>query len=117
MSSRDWGRIGEEIAAKYLERMGAVILARNYTVRGGEIDLIAELDDVVHFVEVKLRTSAAFGQGAEAVTREKQRRICRTAARFLAQKGWQERFCRFDVIEVCPPDHIRYIPRAFEVTH
>lgn len=114
MSTRDVGRVGEDIAARYLERLGAVVLARNYAVRGGEIDLITEQEGVVHFVEVKLRTTAAFGQGAEAVTREKQRRICRAAAQFLAQRGWQERFCRFDVIEVSLPDSLRYIPRAFE---
>ena len=41
MSTRDVGRAGEEIAAKYLEKQGAAIIARNFTVRGGEIDLIA----------------------------------------------------------------------------
>ena len=114
MSTRDVGRAGEGIAAKYLEKQGAAIIARNFTVRGGEIDLIAEKDDIVHFVEVKLRNNLAFGRGAEAVTKEKQRRICRAAVRFLAQRGWQERFCRFDVIEICPPDELRYIERAFD---
>lgn len=114
MSTRDVGRVGEEIAAKYLVQQGATILARNFTVRGGEIDLITEQDGMVHFVEVKLRNNTAFGRGAEAVNTEKQRRICRAAVRFLAQRGWQERFCRFDVIEICLPDGLRYIPRAFE---
>ena len=114
MSTRDVGRAGEEIAAKYLEKQGAAIIARNFTVRGGEIDLIAEKDDIVHFVEVKLRNNLAFGRGAEAVTKEQQRRIGRAAVRCLAQRSWQERFCRFDVIEICPPDELRYIERAFE---
>lgn len=114
MSTRDMGRTGEEIAARFLEKQGATIIARNFTVRGGEIDLIAEREGIVHFVEVKLRNHFAFGRGAEAVTAEKQRRICRAAVRFLAQRGWQERFCRFDVIEICLPDELRYIERAFE---
>jgi len=112
MSTRDVGRMGESMAAHYLESLGAVILERNYTVSGGEIDLIAEMDDMVHFVEVKLRNNTAFGHGAEAVTREKQRRICRAATRYLHDKHWQDRFCCFDVIEINPPA-IRYIPRAF----
>ena len=114
MSMRDVGRAGEETAAKYLQSIGATILARNYTVRGGEIDLIAEKDGIVCFVEVKLRNNTAFGRGAEAVTREKQRRISRAALRFLAEKGWQDRVCRFDVVEICLPEGIRYLSRAFE---
>ena len=106
--------MAERLAADWYVRQGAEVLAMNYRVRGGEIDLIAEKDDIVHFVEVKLRNNLAFGRGAEAVTKEKQRRICRAAVRFLAQRGWQERFCRFDVIEICPPDELRYIERAFE---
>ena len=113
MATKDLGRVGEEIAAQYLTNLGAEIVARNYTVRGGEIDLIAELGGMLHFVEVKLRTTTAFGRGAEAVTLTKQRLICRTALCYLKEHHALDRICRFDVIEVCPPD-IRYIPRAFE---
>ncbi len=113
MTAKELGRVGEEIAAQYLIGLGAEIVARNYTIKGGEIDLIAELDGMLHFVEVKLRTTTAFGRGAEAVTPTKQRLICRTALYYLKQHHALDRVCRFDVIEVCPPD-LRYIPRAFE---
>ncbi len=113
MSTKDLGRAGEELAAQYLTQMGAEILERNYTIRGGEIDLIAEMDGILHFVEVKTRSTVAFGRGAEAVTRTKQRLISRTALYYLKQHHALDRVCRFDVIEICPPD-IRYIPRAFD---
>ena len=51
MNTRAVGRIGEDIAVKYLvERKNARILARNFTVRGGEIDVVAEIGDVIVFV-------------------------------------------------------------------
>ena len=112
MSTRDVGRAGEEIAAKYLEKQGAAIIARNFTVRGGEIDLIAEKDDIVHFVEVKLRNNLAFGRGAEAVTKEKQRRICRAALRFLQENALGDSSVRFDVLEVTPAG-ITHLRNAF----
>ena len=108
------GRWGESVAAEFLQKKRYTLVAANYRCRLGEIDLIAENRKYIVFVEVKLRNNLAFGRGAEAVTKEKQRRICRAAVRFLAQRGWQERFCRFDVIEICPPDELRYIERAFE---
>ena len=56
---RSVGDVGEAIAEKYLISKGAKILARNYTIRGGEIDLIAELNETILFVEVKLRRSTS----------------------------------------------------------
>ena len=112
MSTRDVGRAGEGIAAKYLEKQGAAIIARNFTVRGGEIDLIAEKDDIVHFVEVKLRNNLAFGRGAEAVTKEKQRRICRGAIHYMIKHGLMGRQARFDVIEI-QGTRVTHIVNAF----
>ena len=104
MSTRDVGRAGEEIAAKYLEKQGAAIIARNFTVRGGEIDLIAEKDDIVHFVEVKLRKSAAFAQAREFVDYKKQERLKQTALLYLSQHEENTKQPRFDVIEVYAPE-------------
>ena len=58
-------------------------LKRNYTVRGGEIDIIAKKNDCVAFVEVKTRKLDAFQSGEEAVTKSKQKRIIKTAKKIF----------------------------------
>lgn len=55
------GKKGEEIAQKYLERKGFVIICRNYRKKWGEIDIVAEKDTAVHFVEVKTVSRKSFG--------------------------------------------------------
>jgi putative endonuclease len=99
------GRYGEQVAADYLEAAGLVILARNWRCREGEIDIIARDGSDVVFVEVKTRSSAAFGAPAEAVDRAKSARIRQLAVRWLlAQRdagepaSWSA--LRFDVIAV-----------------
>jgi putative endonuclease len=101
-SRRVLGLAGEAAAAAQLAREGLTIVARGFRARCGEIDLIARDGGVVVFVEVKTRTSSAFGSPAEAVTAEKRRRIARAASLFLARSGWSDRACRFDVVEVFP---------------
>jgi putative endonuclease len=90
---------GESAAEALLRRAGLTVLARRHRERCGEIDLIALDGTVVVFVEVKTR-SAADGRPAEAVTPRKQRRIAQVALIWLARRGWLERDCRFDVVEV-----------------
>ena len=71
------GAVGETLAARYYERLGFEVLARNWRCATGELDLVVGRGDLVVFVEVKSRSSLAFGHPAEAVTRDKQRRIRR----------------------------------------
>ena len=112
MNTRAVGRIGEDIAVKYLvERKNARILARNFTVRGGEIDIVAEIDGVIAFVEVKLRTSS---DPHESIGYTKQKRLSRAAAIYLQKSGLTERFTRFDALLILPDRHIEYIEQAFE---
>ena len=109
------GDVGESIAEKYLVSKGARILARNYTVRGGEIDLIAELDDTILFVEVKLRRSDRFGSAYEAITPAKQRRLSFAAKVYLQKNGlWDRKFARFDAILILPDGTVDHIERAFD---
>ncbi len=96
----DLGRDGERFAAGYLERLGLRILARRFRTVAGEIDLIAEDNDTLVFVEVKTRAGLACGSPAAAVDRRKQRRLSRAAAIYLATHGGHDRSCRFDVVEV-----------------
>ncbi len=95
------GNIAEEAAARYLTLKGYKILERNYFCRVGEIDIIAEKDGVLVFVEVKNRMIDLMGYGFQAVTKAKQRKICRAAAVYLAERDLSpERDMRFDVIDV-----------------
>jgi putative endonuclease len=113
-SLRDVGNVGEKIAEKYLLKKGAKILARNYTIRGGEIDLIAEIGETIVFVEVKLRRSEKYGSVYESITPSKQRFLCRAAKTYLQQNGLTERFARFDAVLILPDGTIDHIERAFD---
>ena len=117
-----WNRIlgerGERAAAAFLRKRGMRILVRNYRVPGGEIDLIARDGETLVFVEVKTRRA---GSPAEAVDRDKQRRISRAAIGFLKKHGMLDRNVpsRFDVVAVVWPDGakapvIEHMPNAFE---
>ncbi|MFA5021800.1 MAG: YraN family protein [Patescibacteria group bacterium] len=69
------GKIGEEIAAKYLQQKGYKVMARNFSVREGEIDLICAKSGVTVFVEVKTRTNQNFGYPEAAVGKRKIERL------------------------------------------
>lgn len=101
------GETGEALACAALERQGYAILARRYRTRFGEIDIVARDGPTTVFVEVKTRAGEAFGRGAEAVTRWKQRRIAQMAVDFLARRRLQDQPCRFDVVEVAITGHER----------
>lgn len=94
------GRQGEELAACLLAQNGYEILARNYRCPYGEIDLIAQKDGVLTFTEVKTRQTDRFGQPAEAVTREKQKKIRLTAIHYLGQSPVRCSAMEFQVIEI-----------------
>lgn len=93
------GERGEALAAEHLVAAGMQIVCRNWRCRYGEIDLIVRDGNTVAFVEVKTRTGLGYGLPTESVTPEKQARIRRLAAMWLAeQPGWVE--VRFDVVAV-----------------
>jgi putative endonuclease len=95
------------------------VLERRFRLRGGEIDLIAEQDGVVVFVEVKTRSGAGFGRPAESVTVVKRHRLARVALAYLKRRGWLERRSRFDVVEVFAGaeglKEVRHIRDAFRL--
>jgi putative endonuclease len=113
---RRLGDAGEKAAEAWLRGAGLDIVARGFRARCGEIDIIARDGPIVVFVEVKTRTHDGFGRPAEAVTASKRGRIARVASIFLSRSGWEEKACRFDVIEVVPVGttwRVRHIPDAF----
>ncbi len=96
------GKLGEDFACRYLQAQGYKIVFRNYRTRFGEIDIIAEKNNVLSFVEVKTRASQKFGMPAEAVTLAKQKKIHRCAEAYLQFKGIISLMPKisFDVIEI-----------------
>ncbi len=113
---KNLGKRGEDIAENYLKKRGYKILARNFRIKGGEVDIIAEKDGEVVFVEVKTRSSEEFMPVIEAVDFHKRKRIRKAAEVFLLAKGLYAKPCRFDVItivvsgrKVLSFDHIRNV--------
>lgn len=113
------GQVGEDFSAKYLEERGYKIIDRNYKIRSAEIDIIAEKDNTIIFVEVKTRSNIRHGFPVEAVNLRKQKRIIQAASVFLQDEKYFDFACRFDVIEVysiADELKLRHIENAFEVT-
>jgi len=94
------GLAGQEAAEKFLQNKGYEVLARNYRVKTGEIDLILKDGTYFVFVEVKYRKSLGYGLPREAVGHTKQQRIIKTALHYLALNNLTESDIRFDVVEV-----------------
>lgn len=118
-NKRSVGETGEEAVCGFLMRHGYRLICRNYTIKGGEIDIIAEKDGVTAFVEVKSRKEGSLTEGEDAVTPGKRRRIIKTAETFLFRHG-SDRQCRFDVAVVRlrdgKPVKIKYYVAAFDAS-
>ena len=102
-STRKLGLYGEDLACKYLQAKGYVILERNFRCRRfGEIDIVASKAGVLSFIEVKTRRSSRYGKPVEAVTLAKQRKIYRVAQYYLQMRGLASRIpvLSFDVVEI-----------------
>lgn len=116
---RKAGNIGEDAVCGFLVRHGYEIIKRNFTVRGGEIDIIAEKADIIAFVEVKTRTVGSMTSAEEAVDLRKQWLIIRTAQAYL-QNAAQPLQCRFDVAVVETEGgkvkKLRYYVNAFDAS-
>lgn len=100
MNTRKFGIIGEKIAQGYLINKGYEILETNFYTKRGEIDIIAQKDKCIIFVEVKTRTSLKYGTPAMAVNSTKKKHIKSVAKTFLYLKRLNGYDVRFDVIEV-----------------
>lgn len=94
------GGHGEDIALRHLARAGLALLARNFTCRHGEIDLVMREDDTIVFVEVRYRRRPGrFGDGIDSVGAAKRARLIRAAGAWLqANPALAQRPCRFDVL-------------------
>lgn len=99
-NSKELGKLGEELAVRYLIKKEYRILARNWRDRGGELDIVARDGGTLVFVEVKTRTSDTFALPIESVGFEKQRKLRRLAERFITRNDFTNCEVRFDVISI-----------------
>lgn len=104
MAAKDvLGRHGEDLAAGYLRQHGYRLVQRNWRCAQGEIDVIAVRGDETVFVEVKTRTSSAYGHPFEAITPRKLARLRRLAAAWCAESPGAVGRIRIDAIAVLAP--------------
>ena len=100
MRTQKIGRWGEDLAARFLVGKGYKILARNWRTRYGEVDIVAELNNVIHFVEVKTRTGLKTGEPEEAINYFKMRRLLLAGQGFLLMNKTPEARCQLDSLAV-----------------
>ena len=114
---RRQGNKAEEQAAQYLKEKGYKILARNFSCRVGEIDIISQdKQKILVFVEVKQRKTNLFGGGLAAVNKAKQRRITLTAAAYIKKTKINYTALRFDIITVTA-GVLQHYENAFSVNN
>ena len=114
------GKSGEDRVAAFLRQKGFSVIKRNYQCRFGEIDIIAQNNEYIIFVEVKTRKAGALVSGTEAVTEAKQQRIMLTANDYISKTSVSLQ-PRFDVAEVTVTENaygskgysLNYIKNAF----
>lgn len=111
------GRFGENAVAYYLEKKGYKIRKRNFRVKGGEIDIIAEKDGIIAFVEVKTRMPEPLVNGLEAITAAKKKMMIRTSEAY-SYRFPHDLQPRFDAVWVTVQDKkvvgFRYVENAFD---
>ncbi len=114
--NKEIGNAGEAFVADYIKRKGYIISKQNYRTKYGEIDIIAENNDEILFVEVKTRSGNSYASPKEYVDIHKQRRIITTAGIYLKYNGYGLQ-PRFDVAEVYIDNDgrmtLNYIENAF----
>jgi putative endonuclease len=112
----DLGTQGEDRACTMLTEKGFIILARNYRIFQGEIDIVAQKAEVVAFVEVKARRTDYFPL-TQVITRSKQQKLVRAAKSFITKNKLYDKACRFDVVTLTMPHNgeiiIQHIENAF----
>ncbi|MDR0578933.1 MAG: YraN family protein [Candidatus Accumulibacter sp.] len=106
------GQEAENLAARFLERRGLAVIARNHRCRGGEVDLICRDGGTLVFVEVRLRRGGGFGGAAASITPAKQRRVALAARHYLATTGRHGPDCRFDCV-LLDGKNVEWIRDAF----
>ncbi len=114
---KSYGNEGEQLAVEHLERAGYVIRDRNVLCRRGELDVVAEKGELLAFVEVRMRSTAVWGDPSMTVTFAKQRKVVLAAYEYCQRHRLFSRVIRFDVASVVGrgrSGHVEHIVDAFE---
>jgi len=120
MQEKELGKKGEEVALRFLKKKGYKIIEKNYVCKMGEMDIIAREKDTLVFVEVKTRTSMAFGPPQLAVNSTKQMQLSKVALYFLKEKRLEDIKARFDVVAILlrpKGEEIELIKDAFDLKY
>src|SRR3989338_8214488 len=118
MNKHQKGRLGEDIAREHLVRQGFSILEHGFKCKLGEVDLVAEKEKELYFVEVKTRWSSNYGDPLESITFIKQRQVIKAARFYLAKKRRLQAFCHLSAIGVDmsgAEPKVEFIKDAFEI--
>lgn len=110
------GSQAEYEVSEYLQQQGLQPVTHNYSCKAGEIDLIMRDQETLVFVEVRYRKLSGYGDGAESVTKSKQRKIIRAAKYYLLTHNLFDKVpCRFDVVAKSdnPAQPLQWIKDAF----
>ncbi len=114
MNKRKIGSDIEQKAVNYLSSNGYNIKARNYFTKYGEIDIVAENENYLCFIEVKYRRNKSDGYPEEAVDYRKIQKISRAAQVYLTAHGYDEYYpCRFDIVSVLDSEY-KILKNAFD---
>jgi len=100
MRNRALGKVGEDIAARFLSRKGYKIIGKNIKTFVGELDLIAKKDGSFIFVEVKTRRSSSFGPPHQSITEKKKRKLIQCASCYLKMKNISSVKWQIDVVSI-----------------
>lgn len=100
MNLKTTGNYGEDLACGFLEKHGYKVLERNFRIRGGEIDIVAQDKDYLVFVEVKTRYSHEFGLPRESITPWKIKALLKTALFYIQKIKWGDKGYRLDLVTI-----------------
>ncbi len=100
LNTRQIGYKAEEQAAQFLSQKGYQILTKNFTIRGGEVDVVAKDGNTLVFVEVKMRSNTAFGSALESITPWKVQALQKTALFYIRRINWEDKPYRFDLVTI-----------------
>lgn len=109
------GADAEDRALAHLQGQRLKLVARNFRARGGELDLVMREGETLVIIEVRKRSHAGYGSGAESVDARKQQRIVLATQQFLLKHAeFAQAAVRFDVVALDAQDRIEWLQAAFE---